>query len=581
MPKSASKLLSVILFVLLLASLLVSYINYQNYNIILQNLVTNANYIVTPTNKGSYQVFSRADFSIIPSATTNSANTSLNTAIALGGTIEIRAGNYTGAQLIVPGNATIVAESGVTGIKYESIANGAKIDEPAFNAAFGAYDSGSFTIATNANNTATDAKFYLAFKSDNSIYWFTTDASTVFQSVLNDSTQGDIHIKPGIYDVSKTIDFPVDDKSLIGAGKEATLLYYNAPLGVMFNITRTPGSDTAIYIENLAVRGDYGGTGILLQHAAGVHLENVIIDRFRTGVNIKGNCYVDKFISCTIGGTDTNNANNLEFDEMDGYIPSTIEIDVTDIGYNSVYGIIGTVNALWFHNSYIESTLSSAIFSTAITNSVFESSTITGSTNGNAPLVSLLNGQNNTFSNNYFYTANVAAFALGSAHNHINDNNIIIDGAHGTGVLMFTGATYNIITGNTISTPEAYFAPISQQPTNTPDYNIVKNNDFSQSGKYLMGNLNVGGHTQISGNLGFVTENTILNIANTTETTFVFNHGLADKPTSVQCSFDLAVGYTWTWSSTTNQVMVTITPNTNVTLPATYHILSAYVQFTP
>jgi parallel beta-helix repeat protein len=87
--------------------------------------------------------------------------------------------------------------------------------------------------------------------------------------------------------------------------------------------------------------------------------------------------------------------------------------------------------------------------------------------------------------------------------------------------------------------------------------------------------------TVVKSNPGFITENTVLNMANSTATTFVFNHGLAASANSVQCSFDLTIQYSWTWTSTSTQVTVTVTPAAGQTLPATYHILSAELHYIP
>ena len=227
-PRVPSKLLFAILLVLLLTSLSVGYVNYQNYKAILQNIGVNADYIVSAASKGAFQVFSRANFAIIPSATSMSANTTLNDAIALGGTTEIRAGNYAGAELIVPENATIIAESGVTGIKYASIANGARIDEPDFNSAFGSYSSGSFTIAINQTSLATFATRYLAFKPDNSIYWFSANASYVIQTALNAGK--DVLVKDGSYDIANTINIP-DQSTLEGEGRINTIFNWAGTTG--------------------------------------------------------------------------------------------------------------------------------------------------------------------------------------------------------------------------------------------------------------------------------------------------------------------------------------------------------------
>lgn len=83
-------------------------------------------------------------------------------------------------------------------------------------------------------------------------------------------------------------------------------------------------------------------------------------------------------------------------------------------------------------------------------------------------------------------------------------------------------------------------------------------------------------------NTGFVTENLVFNVENTTATTFVFNHGLAAAANSVLCTFNVT-GLTYTWSSTTTQVTVTVAPVSGnlADLPATMKILAADVRYTP
>ena len=111
------------------------------------------------------------------------------------------------------------------------------------------------------------------------------------------------------------------------------------------------------------------------------------------------------------------------------------------------------------------------------------------------------------------------------------------------------------------------------------DGTVVEDNTFYGYGAAAI--VNYGTNSQIHYNHGFVTENTILKVANTTATTFVFNHGCASTVNSVQCSFNLTVAYTWTWTSTTTQVTVTVTPYSGVTLPAVMGILSADVKYLP
>jgi hypothetical protein len=135
------------------------------------NPFPNADLFVQNNAKLQYQVINSTDHSVIADDSSNSANLTLNKAIENGGTIAIMSGNYTGTQLIVPSNANIISSPDVIGINYASIENGAKINEPNFNAAFRGYQTGAYTVTTNATSSATSNSIYLAFKPDNSIYY--------------------------------------------------------------------------------------------------------------------------------------------------------------------------------------------------------------------------------------------------------------------------------------------------------------------------------------------------------------------------------------------------------------------------
>lgn len=154
--------------------------NYQNNNTsIFANSTSNAKFIIQPTVQGYYQVIKGIDGSIVTEYSSTDANTTLNSAISGGGIIAIMSGDYSGAQLIVPPNANIIAAPDVTGIMYASIAIGARINEPAFNAAFGGYQAGDYTVTTNATSSATLKTLTLAFKPDNTVRFASTNASYV------------------------------------------------------------------------------------------------------------------------------------------------------------------------------------------------------------------------------------------------------------------------------------------------------------------------------------------------------------------------------------------------------------------
>jgi hypothetical protein len=170
--------------------------------------VSSVSYIVQPTDNGQFEVIKGSDGNTISDYTSKSANISLNKAIALGGTIAIKRGNYSGAELVVPANANIISEPDVTGIKYASIASGARIDEPTFNAAFGSYVNGDYTVVADTNCVAAQKTSYLAFKPDKSIYWQSTNASYVMLSALQAMGDGDtlIVVDPLLLDSTIIID---------------------------------------------------------------------------------------------------------------------------------------------------------------------------------------------------------------------------------------------------------------------------------------------------------------------------------------------------------------------------------------
>jgi hypothetical protein len=176
---------------------------YTNYYTTVNNLASTASYIVKTDGKDQYQVINGTDGNLITDYTSTSPDATLNNAIGLGGIVAIRAGNYSGTQLNVPANVSIVAEPGVTGIEYASIANGAKITEPTFNLAFGGYSSGSITVATNLTAAATSATWFLAFKPDNSIFYASTSSDTTLNCALE--TGGIIAIRAGNYSGAQLI----------------------------------------------------------------------------------------------------------------------------------------------------------------------------------------------------------------------------------------------------------------------------------------------------------------------------------------------------------------------------------------
>lgn len=123
-----------------------------------------------------------------------------------GKTVYVDGGSWVGAVLAVPANTVLIADPSTTGIKYGSIGNGARIDEPNFNAAFGGYVGGTYSIVANQSSVASTTSLYFAFKPDNSIYWVSSNASYPAQTALN--SKPNIKFAEGTFVVASAIAVP-------------------------------------------------------------------------------------------------------------------------------------------------------------------------------------------------------------------------------------------------------------------------------------------------------------------------------------------------------------------------------------
>lgn len=109
----------------------------------------------------------------------------------------------------------------------------------------------------------------------------------------------------------------------------------------------------------------------------------------------------------------------------------------------------------------------------------------------------------------------------------------------------------------------------------------VINHKFSGAGTYVNKNKDF---YKIIACWNYVTETTILNIKNTTSTTFVYEHGCAGAPDSVLCQFNAVTSAEIKGYSTSNNAThttVTVYAEDGKTLPATMTITSAKHEFIP
>jgi len=88
-------------------------------------------------------------------------------------------------------------------------------------------------------------------------------------------------------------------------------------------------------------------------------------------------------------------------------------------------------------------------------------------------------------------------------------------------------------------------------------YIDIVNNIFSNNA--VNATFITGEHVafKIENNAGFVTENSGT-ATNSTATTFVFNHGLAETPTGVWASFNTTEITGWTWTATSTEITITV-----------------------
>jgi parallel beta-helix repeat protein len=299
------------------------------------NQILNADLIVQNNAKFHYQVINSTDNSIITEYSSNSANLTLNQAIANGGVIAISSGNYTGSRLIVPSNTNIISSPDAIGIRYASIGDGARINERNFNAAFGGYQTGAYTVTTNVIDSATNTKCYLAFKPDNSIYYFSTNASYVLNNAA--SSGGGIFIA-GNLTLNNPIILSVSRTSLYSDG--TGVLTFNNINGIII-------TGTEVTISNLCLRQiDFARTRIAIL-CNGTNTKQVGYETFsnlklwgwQTALFMKYTIStqangIDTTFSLTglhIWGQSTNNVfTNCQFSNYETSIP-TVLIDRDDV----------------------------------------------------------------------------------------------------------------------------------------------------------------------------------------------------------------------------------------------------------
>jgi parallel beta-helix repeat protein len=470
----------------------------------------NADLIVRNNAKLQYQVINSTDHSTITDYSSNSADFTLNKAIANGGTIAIMSGNYTGAQLIVPSNANIISSPDVIGIKYVSIGDGARINEPNFNSAFGGYQTGAYTVTTNATDSATTTKCYLAFKPDNSIYYTSTNASYTLNSATNNG--GGIFIV-GNLSLTTPIILSKTGTNLYSDGYG--ILVFNGVDGLNITASGVTVYDLAIHqtdrartktgitcygtssklvgyetFSNLKLWG--WNTALLLKYAISSKVTGIDTTFSYTGLDIWGQSVNNVFSNCHFSNYGTNQTTVLI--ERDDNLDVSPEGNI--ISNSLIYGGNLAINLQY-------------AFATQISDSIIDGWTQTG--------VKILGRQGNSISNNWIGCSNGAgpdsiAVEISSVSANIKGNTLF---AYNWSIYIHSSANCLINNNNFIGAAIADVISINNNGGS------ITNNDLSSSSQTGISLQNSDGFSIYSNTL--IGKTTAVNVITSKHNSIVAN----------------------------------------------------------
>jgi parallel beta-helix repeat protein len=441
-------------------------LNYTNSN---NNLASTTSYFVTNDGKGNYQVVNTTNGETIKDYTSTSANITLNKAIASGGVIAIGMGNYSGAKLIVPPTANIIAEQGVTGIEYASIADGAKIDEPAFNSAFGRYTSGNYTVVTNSNTIATSETWYLAFKPDSSIYFASTKCGLVMRRIIA-TNPSEVVLGSGSFTWSA-----LETKTIQGASNRCVI--------AVTNISRLSVVGAGIWKTKITIPVNTSEAVLIGDNAWNITFSDMSFyqpDNVTTG-NIFG------LTNSVPSGNIV--MKNIFFDNI-AQDPITIQ----DAAITGLY-VQNNIMTNCRRNGF--STISASTY--YLSNLWITNNVITGLNNSNVGILYYSNGNvssvhisNNTISNFGYEGIETTSLTKSEICRNIIFNNSQIDG-------RCSGIYLSYSQNNTVQDNIVYNQYTGYREYGTSDFNLIVGNDFSQNRN---NSTVVGLNNIITGNLG-------------------------------------------------------------------------------
>ncbi len=420
----------------------------------------------------------------------------------------------------------------------------------------------SFVIDQNVTSG-----YYQAWHGSNStLFESSTNASAVINNAIGNLTSGgNIFLASGLFNLSIKIYVTISNIRIVGSGKSTIIV--------------PPAGDYAFHFQNtvncrvadLCIDGttEPTGQGIRFQTVSYSTIQNIRCNTLGWGLEIGYGDYNHVENVDVIGGTGAGinvwqeNQLSIFASNCIGNGQGCLNFAGGSTGCKAKGCYLDVATA--FHGvAYIQDASSGC---------TFEDCTFTGSSDSGIDL----RGNNNTIAGCTITGMVANGIEISNYENQPSCDNIIVNNhifSNGNnGILLETPATgavvRNIIHDNIIESNSGY--GISE--TNVSGYTSIKDNIFNSNS--LGGVSVVSSNSIVKHNVGFVTENSVSG-ANTTATTAVINHGLASTATYVWCSFNTSAILSYTWTSTTTQITITVTG----TLPASWTVY-AKVEYVP
>ena len=484
---------------------------------------------------------------------------------ANGGTVYVKAGTYS-ASVTLKDNVTLRIEKGATGITV-SVNAGATCWLEDYNGATKYfYSSGSLVWKedlvsgefwwNSQNRTDTlqhpEASYSYMISMDGSVCkakngstgqidYSGTDASTVIQSTINDSTDGEnIFIKTGVYEILTSI-LVKSNVGITGAGRKNTILRRIADVPILRFYEKDGISENQEnnLIENIGLDGRYGysytSNLIEITQLKDSIFRNLDLFAYRgNGIYIKGvsgaKSFWNTFEDILLEGDSNYNTGAAIY--VDSYAIDSWLYRIT-AGYHK-YGMYFNGSA-WYLNDFWPVHCENALY---IKKSGLRGERIVCDTcRGDSIYIdSSANDVQHIHLSKIHFIDPPAGYSL----IYINVSSGCFCRDNFFSDLTGFGSTYAYI--------------IDKEGSGTFDRTLI-NGVFMPTG--ASGRYNNVEPSFIIGDPRYITENSGT-ATNSTATTFVFNHGLAWTPTGVWASFNTTEITGWTWTATSTEITITV-----------------------